>query len=120
MNRIILIGNGFDLAHGLKTSYKNFIDDFWNKKTALLMEIFRKKSILGVVSNDLLVKTQSGYKYNDNEINIDIADFGYFHIIDEISQSLSGYDRFCFIMSKFGIDYLNNMHFNNIFLRESH
>jgi hypothetical protein len=30
MNRIILIGNGFDLAHGLKTSYKNFIDDYWN------------------------------------------------------------------------------------------
>ncbi len=29
MNRIILIGNGFDLAHGLETSYKDFIDDFW-------------------------------------------------------------------------------------------
>lgn len=32
MNRIILIGNGFDLAHGMKTSYKNFIDDFWKNK----------------------------------------------------------------------------------------
>ncbi|MDR0866069.1 MAG: bacteriophage abortive infection AbiH family protein [Candidatus Symbiothrix sp.] len=31
MNRIILIGNGFDLAHGLKTSYKDFIDDLWRK-----------------------------------------------------------------------------------------
>lgn len=29
MNRILLIGNGFDLAHGLKTSYKDFIDDYW-------------------------------------------------------------------------------------------
>ena len=29
MNRIVLIGNGFDLAHGLKTSYKNFIDWYW-------------------------------------------------------------------------------------------
>jgi hypothetical protein len=27
MNRIILIGNGFDLAHGLKTSYADFIKD---------------------------------------------------------------------------------------------
>jgi hypothetical protein len=35
MNRIILIGNGFDLAHGLKTSYKNFIDDFWDKRRKL-------------------------------------------------------------------------------------
>ncbi len=25
-NRLVLIGNGFDLAHGLKTSYRNFID----------------------------------------------------------------------------------------------
>ena len=29
MNRLIIIGNGFDLAHGLPTSYKNFIDDYW-------------------------------------------------------------------------------------------
>jgi len=28
MNKIILIGNGFDLAHGIKTSYNDFIDDF--------------------------------------------------------------------------------------------
>jgi hypothetical protein len=31
MNRIILIGNGFDLAHGMKTSYRQFIDDYWEK-----------------------------------------------------------------------------------------
>ena len=29
MNRIILIGNGFDLAHGLKTSYADFIEWYW-------------------------------------------------------------------------------------------
>jgi len=29
MNRIILIGNGFDLAHGMKTSYNDFINDYW-------------------------------------------------------------------------------------------
>ena len=26
MNRLILIGNGFDLAHGLETSFNNFIN----------------------------------------------------------------------------------------------
>ncbi len=31
MNRIILIGNGFDLAHGLKTSYKDFMDWYWDE-----------------------------------------------------------------------------------------
>lgn len=29
MNRIIIIGNGFDLAHNLKTGYKDFIDAYW-------------------------------------------------------------------------------------------
>jgi hypothetical protein len=32
MNRIILIGNGFDLAHNLKTSYGHFIDWIWEKE----------------------------------------------------------------------------------------
>ena len=32
MNRLILIGNGFDLAHGLKTSYADFIDWYWTKR----------------------------------------------------------------------------------------
>lgn len=26
LNRLVIVGNGFDLAHGLKTSYSNFID----------------------------------------------------------------------------------------------
>ncbi|MDP4203301.1 MAG: AbiH family protein [Bacteroidota bacterium] len=30
MNRIILIGNGFDLAHGLPTQYADFIKDYWD------------------------------------------------------------------------------------------
>lgn len=32
MNRIILIGNGFDLAHGLKTSYADFIRNYWQTR----------------------------------------------------------------------------------------
>ena len=30
MNRIVLIGNGFDLAHGLKTKYEDFINWYWD------------------------------------------------------------------------------------------
>jgi hypothetical protein len=29
MNRLLIIGNGFDLAHGLKTSYSDFIRNYW-------------------------------------------------------------------------------------------
>ena len=31
MNRIILVGNGFDLAHGLKTKYEHFINWYWGR-----------------------------------------------------------------------------------------
>lgn len=36
INRIILIGNGFDLAHGLPTSYKDFINDYWENWAHIL------------------------------------------------------------------------------------
>lgn len=32
MNRIVLIGNGFDLTHGLPTRYEDFIDWYWGKR----------------------------------------------------------------------------------------
>lgn len=31
MNRIILVGNGFDLAHGLATRYEDFINWYWDE-----------------------------------------------------------------------------------------
>lgn len=37
MNRIILIGNGFDLAHGLKTSYMDFIKSYWSVRLTQLI-----------------------------------------------------------------------------------
>lgn len=39
MNRLIIIGNGFDIAHGLKTSYMDFINWYWKQRLdALLTE----------------------------------------------------------------------------------
>ena len=32
MNRLVLIGNGFDIAHGLKTSYADFINWYWEQR----------------------------------------------------------------------------------------
>lgn len=50
MNRLILVGNGFDLAHGLKTSYKDFIDFY-------LLKVFMKL-------------VQNNYRYQDPLISI--------------------------------------------------
>lgn len=37
MNRLVLIGNGFDIAHGLKTSYADFINWYWEEWGRRLM-----------------------------------------------------------------------------------
>lgn len=57
-NRIIIIGNGFDLAHGIKTSYRNFIDWLWDKK---VKEINDK---LEVEEKDFNKKMEGGWQIN--------------------------------------------------------
>lgn len=64
MNRIILIGNGFDLAHGLKTSYKDFIEDYWI--LILNPSGFRQKML------KILVRTKP---YNDALLSIKMSIF---------------------------------------------
>ncbi|MBR3729969.1 MAG: hypothetical protein IKN08_03535 [Bacteroidales bacterium] len=57
MNRIILLGNGFDLAHGLKTSYADFIDWYWDKR------VFELKTALTNVTNDALCALEINSEY---------------------------------------------------------
>ena len=42
MNRIILIGNGFDLAHGLATGYKDFIDNYWTNVSGHIFNGYKR------------------------------------------------------------------------------
>lgn len=57
MNRIILIGNGFDLAHRLKTSYNDFIDWIIEEKSKIIIE--------------------SKYKYSDQDITYVLGKYNY-------------------------------------------
>lgn len=41
MNRIIIAGNGFDLAHGLKTKYEDFINWYWENTFKKLQDCFK-------------------------------------------------------------------------------
>lgn len=63
MNRLVIIGNGFDLAHGLPTSYKDFIDDFWkNFKTNCKSDEYQKL----ISTNNAYDGYYSGYKSIEN------------------------------------------------------
>ena len=56
MNRLVIIGNGFDLAHGLKTSYADFlewyINDFINRLENESSTIYDKDPLCTVRSRD--------------------------------------------------------------------
>lgn len=52
ISKLVIVGNGFDLAHDLKTSYKHFIDDFW----ARIHDRADKYSQLGIIAFDPLFK----------------------------------------------------------------
>jgi hypothetical protein len=119
MNRVILIGNGFDLAHGLKTSYTDFIDDFWEKKLDTFIETLRKKNILGVMpKNSKISQTAEGiYKYNDNDIRFDFNDTYSNTSTDNIFDNYSGYKEFINVITQFGlIKTRNDIQFYNTFL----
>ena len=61
MNRIVLIGNGFDLAHGMRTSYKDFLTNYWGN---IISEI--KKTITGTVfeNEDIRIESSPGNRLN--------------------------------------------------------
>lgn len=56
MNRLVLIGNGFDLAHGLKTSYKDFIYWYWKQRVLSLRSFYQERS-----DDGLCICTIHGY-----------------------------------------------------------
>ncbi len=52
MNRIVLIGNGFDLAHGLKTRYEDFINWYCDQR------VYGFVGNLSDISSDILCSFQ--------------------------------------------------------------
>ena len=50
MNRIIIAGNGFDLAHGLKTKYEDFINWYWKQCGYNLLHCSEKEMSDGLCS----------------------------------------------------------------------
>ena len=53
MNRIILVGNGFDLAHGLATKYEDFINWYWDEWGYLLTKSGKRDETDGLCSFNL-------------------------------------------------------------------
>lgn len=91
MNRLVLIGNGFDIAHGLKTSYANFIDWYWEQRVAGFEKEFTKTSEDALCTLNYLGKeTWSGFHVIKTHKHVPTKD-----IVNEILNNT----RLCKIIS---------------------
>lgn len=78
MNRLIIVGNGFDLAHNLPTSYRSFINFIWKN--------FHNLSTIPKIKKLFHIQ----YPFHDNQIGItmrfnDYKDF-YFKVRDRFDD----------------------------------
>lgn len=67
MNRIIIIGNGFDKAHGLATGYRDFIDNYWTEFSSCIFGDYKR----WIAQNYGEINAPSPYK--DEFIQFDVA-----------------------------------------------
>jgi hypothetical protein len=86
MNKLLLVGNGFDLAHGLPTSYRDFLNDFWmninfnHNNEECTGFIFINKNYLKIVNFKKKVTSFGDFQENlvsyQNQYSNDIEPYG--------------------------------------------
>lgn len=82
MNKLVIIGNGFDLAHGLPTSYKDFLNHFW-KNLSSNFENDLEKEVVSINSqyNRIFNFSRTTESYDDFIKNLKdySKEYGYFY-----------------------------------------
>lgn len=94
MNRLIIIGNGFDLAHGLKTSVRDFNIHYFT-------EVFNGIIAHGDFEDDLIKVTSKSNKYKGLSKISNLSDFENFK---------NKFDRENFYEQKYNIGLLRKMY----------
>ena len=109
MNRLVLIGNGFDLAHGLPTSYEHFINWYWDQR---MYGFYQPDKPNSKVSEDILCKLE--ISSNEETWNTFAFRHNYFRANPEFNLEYVGKE----VINKIRQDELN-FHFtpNTLFKR---
>jgi hypothetical protein len=80
MNRLIIIGNGFDLAHDLKTRYSDFIDFLWKKEADCFYKSLDESNYESELIQVKLRNNDYGsYKLNSKIVRSEIDEFSSFN-----------------------------------------
>ncbi len=88
MNRLIIIGNGFDLAHGLPTSYCDFINNFWERVSSnYLSELFKNIIYIDESYDGMINYEKVTQNYNDFKLNLKSYSEEYNYIYSEKKET---------------------------------
>jgi hypothetical protein len=117
MNKLILIGNGFDLAHGLKTSYQNFIDDYWEQKVSLFKLAYERGKLPFGVPGDFSDPHHFIRMYQDDDIKIDKIPYAKTYRFDELPKKY-GYENFIQILKTIDKSLDERLSYKNQFLKQ--
>lgn len=107
MNRLVIIGNGFDLAHGLPTSYNHFIDWYWRG----VCEGLREQDKFDSKYEDRLISTTIKFTNQYNTKAVDAF------------KSLSGYDSLINLFNNLkenasgGFSFYHSFNYKNSFFK---
>lgn len=85
MNRLIIIGNGFDLAHNLKTRYSDFIDFLWKKEAEKIYQNLDKP----IYDSELIrinIKNNESRSYKLHSVTMKKDINNYFEFKKEIEE----------------------------------
>lgn len=110
MNRLIILGNGFDIAHKLKTKYGDFIKDYWSQiNNSEYQDNFYEFKIPGYVLNNCdSLKSTIDYLNSRRNVKIKKTYPGpHFYINNEIVINILN-EFFCRINERFdGADWVD-------------
>ena len=87
MNRLVLIGNGFDLAHGLKTRYEDFIYWYWKQRVLSLRNFRGKTSDDGLCKFTILAYDTWYDLFCDRQFSISFAEDNDFFDVTKNKES---------------------------------
>lgn len=65
ISKLLIVGNGFDLAHGLKTTYKDFVEKYQNNKIITSYLKFTTNFEKDIENNKLFFEVESWYDFEN-------------------------------------------------------
>lgn len=101
MNRLIIVGNGFDLSHGIKSRFIDFLDDYKNDVVDSFVKKFESRNLIGqnTFFEDTLLKIN--YQSNSPSLTEQMSEITTFKDLIQLLQTFRCLEVKSHLLQKF-------------------